>query len=571
MKKKILIVSLIIFIIVLIINFLLFSKISPISATLIENDNSTENLYNKYDINMYTLDYFTSTSGNWLPWNWIDGGKQFLMTSIHEISAGFWYRNIVISSFTGYLIQEIFELDILSNMSSTIGTNMQNIVGVSSTGISPTGLYFNILIFVILILGIYVTYGGLIKAETSKAFRMLVNFCLTFVLTTSFLAYAPKHMENIIDFSRDINKEILSVSNKLILSENNNEISSNNTDTIRNSLFEIQVYQPWLLLQFGTNNINEIENGEQRIDDILNLNDIPLTAALMSDEREKIIKREVEEYNNINMSYQKVNQRFGDVIIISSINSVMSFSIFILLGVMLFSEILLILFLFILPIALLLSLFPNLGGIGKKIIFKCFHQLLIKSVIILIVVLTLSISVMMYTLSSSYNMLMIGFIQIVIYVGMIINLRNIFSIFTLNANESEQTQRRVTRPFQRTGRMVFNTLLLRNIRGLAKGKSSKSNSILQQQYVNNKQTKSNKNPTTNSDNMTASKPSKRDTTTSQNNNRGYQDWKREQHNRNNRSSKRYNEMVSSDTRKSRWRNKRVRTTKIVKEEMIEDD
>ena len=44
----------------------------------------------------------------------------------------------------------------------------------------------------ILVLGVYVAYTGLIKRETTKAIHAIMNFVLVFILSASFIAYAPR-------------------------------------------------------------------------------------------------------------------------------------------------------------------------------------------------------------------------------------------------------------------------------------------------------------------------------------------------------------------------------------------
>ncbi len=64
-------------------------------------------------------------------------------------------------------------------------------------------------LLLILVLGVYVAYTGLIKRETTKAIHAVMNFVLVFILSASFIAYAPDYIKKINDFSSDISNASL--------------------------------------------------------------------------------------------------------------------------------------------------------------------------------------------------------------------------------------------------------------------------------------------------------------------------------------------------------------------------
>lgn len=43
------------------------------AAGLVDDMVSAENLYSKYPLQNYTLDFYVDNSWGWLPWNWLDG------------------------------------------------------------------------------------------------------------------------------------------------------------------------------------------------------------------------------------------------------------------------------------------------------------------------------------------------------------------------------------------------------------------------------------------------------------------------------------------------------------------
>lgn len=570
MKKKFIVISLITFAIILI-AYLLLSPNNSISAVdFVESDGDGKTqIYEKYDITNYQIDYYVDTSWNWLPWNWGEGIAEGISTMTSEVTGFIWTFSRYFSDFTGALISAVFKLEFLSDMSAQIGDNIQTIAGINENGMTTDGLYFKLLIWAITIIGLYITYTGIIKKEVSKAFNALLTFLGVLIISGSFIAYAPKHMENILEFETDINNEILEVGNKILLTDNQT-VTSDNTDVMRNALFEIQIFQPWLLLQYGTNNISDIEDGTQRIDDLLTVEPSADLDGWNSEDREKIVKEEVTKHNNSWMTYGRVRERFANSVVISIVNLFISGSIIILMGMKVFAQVLLIMYLLLLPVALVLSLFPKLESIGKRMIAKCFHQLLVNSLMTLIVIIALSISSMLYSLTATYSFLMIGFIQIVIYVGMVLNIRNIFSIFNLNAGESDTMNRRAMRPIQRSGRMLTNIFFWSKFRRLANRRSGQKNNA----FKPNKQKNNSNVQNSQARNKSSEEGNKKRNNTSNNQNKGNDDKndvrtvkRRNPFSRNNQEQtldEQYrieNEKIREQQKQYTWKNSRAESTR----------
>ena len=82
----------------------------------------------------------------------------------------------------------------------------------------------------------------------------MINFLVVFLLSASFIAYAPNYISKINDFSADISSSALSLGTKIVLPDSNSK-GKDSVDLIKDSLFSIQVKQPWLLLQYGESDI----------------------------------------------------------------------------------------------------------------------------------------------------------------------------------------------------------------------------------------------------------------------------------------------------------------------------
>lgn len=139
-----------------------------------------------------------------LPWNWLDGIGKTAQYAIYLFTNFLWTLNLYISNAVGYLIQQAYDLDFISSAASEIGKNIQLIAGVSASGLDSMGLFPGMMAIVTLLVGVYCTYAGLIKRETTKAFHAALNFVVVFVVSVGLIAYAPSAISGVNEFSSDI-------------------------------------------------------------------------------------------------------------------------------------------------------------------------------------------------------------------------------------------------------------------------------------------------------------------------------------------------------------------------------
>ncbi|HBF1945905.1 TPA: YtxH domain-containing protein [Clostridioides difficile] len=405
---------------------------------LVDDTINAENLYSKYPLSNYQLDFYVDNSWSWLPWNWLDGIGKSVQYGLYCITNFVWTISLYLSNATGYVVQEAYKLDFINDMADSIGKSIQTLAGVTANGFSSSGFYVGFLLLIILVVGLYVAYTGLIKRETSKALHAVINFVVVFVLSASFIAYAPDYIKKINEFSSDISTASLDLGTKIMLPNSDSE-GKDSVDLIRDSLFSIQVEQPWLLLQFGNSNAEEI--GADRVE--------ALVSVSPEDEdgktREEVVKTEIEDNDNNNLTIPQVVNRLGMVFFLLFFNLGITIFVFLLTGMMLFSQILFIIFAMFLHISFLLSMIPSYESMAKQAIVRVFNTIMTRAGITLIVTVAFSISSMFYNISTDYPFFMVAFLQIVCFAGIYMKLGDLMSMFSLNANDSQSMGRRIFR------------------------------------------------------------------------------------------------------------------------------
>ena len=408
------------------------------ASGLVDDTVNADNLYSKYPLSNYQLDFYVDNSWSWLPWNWLDGIGKSVQYGLYCITNFVWTISLYLSNATGYVVQQAYKLDFINDMADSIGKSIQTLAGVTENGFSSSGFYVGFLLIIILIVGVYTAYTGLLKRETSKALHAVINFVVVFIVSASFIAYAPNYIQKINDFSSDISTASLDLGTKIMLPDSQSK-GKDSVDLIRDSLFSIQVEKPWLLLQFGNSDTEEI--GADRVE--------ALVSASPSDEdgetRENVVKTEIEDNDNDNLTIPQVVNRLGMVFFLLIFNLGITIFIFLLTGMMLFSQILFIIYAMFLPVSFLLSMIPTYENMAKQAVVRVFNAIMTRAGITLIVTVAFSISSMFYNISTDYPFFMVAFLQIICFAGIYMKLGELMSMFSLNANDSQQIGRRIFR------------------------------------------------------------------------------------------------------------------------------
>ena len=408
------------------------------ASGLVDDTVNADNLYSKYPLSNYQLDFYVDNSWSWLPWNWLDGIGKSVQYGLYCITNFVWTISLYLSNATGYVVQQAYKLDFINDMADSIGKSIQTLAGVTEHGFSSSGFYVGFLLIIILIVGVYTAYTGLLKRETSKALHAVINFVVVFIVSASFIAYAPNYIQKINDFSSDISTASLDLGTKIMLPDSQSK-GKDSVDLIRDSLFAIQVEKPWLLLQFGNSDTEEI--GADRVE--------ALVSASPSDEdgetRENVVKTEIEDNDNDNLTIPQVVNRLGMVFFLLIFNLGITIFIFLLTGMMLFSQILFIIYAMLLPISFLMSMIPTYENMAKQAVVRVFNAIMTRAGITLIVTVAFSISSMFYNISTDYPFFMVAFLQIICFAGIYMKLGELMNMFSLNANDSQQIGRRIFR------------------------------------------------------------------------------------------------------------------------------
>ena len=456
---------------------------------LIDDTVNSSNNYSKYPVDNYGLDYFVDSKWDWLPWNWGDGIGKSVMFGIYSITNLIWLISVYLANAAGYLVGEAYSLDFISDTTESIGRNIQTLAGINQNGFMSSGFYPGLLLILILIMGIYVTYTGLIKRETTKATSALVSFITIFLLSSSFIAYSTNYISKINDFSSDISGAALNIGSKMIM-PNSTIKGKSSVDAIRDSLFEIQVKQPWMILQYGDSDIEKV--GKDRVKNLESTSPF----ANKGKDRIKIVKEEIDKKNNDNLTITKTVNRLGVAFFIFIFNILISIFVFILTGIMIFSQVLFIVFAIFLPVSFLLSMIPSFNHLMKSTIMRLFNVIMMRAGITLVLTISFSLSAMIYSLTASQPFFIVAFMQIVVFAGIYFKLNDLMGMMALNSTDSQNTGSHVWRRSKQTGTRAIRKIAIGGLalRGLGLTRNENTATKEKEKAKNSKNTDKQDNP-----------------------------------------------------------------------------
>ena len=453
----------------LVIAVLLFTAFCPSAGAvgLVDDTVDAAHEYSRYPLENYQLDFYVDNGWGWLPWNWVDGiGKQ-VMYGLYCITNFIWTINLYLSNASGFLVQEAYGLDFISGAADAIGKNIQTIAGISPSGLSTDGFYAGFLLLIILVVGAYVAYTGIIKRETTKAVRAVLNMVLIFVLSGAVIAYAPDCVKRLNEFSEDVSTASLTVGTKIVMPGAQSS-GGDSVSLIRDSLFSIQVKQPWLLLQFGDTDTEAL--GEDRVESLLSAS----PSENNGEDRENVVKSEIEDNGNTNLTVTKTVNRLGTVFFLFLFNIGISVFVFLLTGMMIFSQVLFIIYVMFLPVSFVLSMVPTFEGSSRRAVIKLFNTILARAGITLVITVAFSVSTMLYQIADRYPFFIIAFLQVVLFAGTYFKLGDLLSLFSLRDDGTRSMGRHIAR---RPGMFLYHQLhrLNRSVQSVAsKGKTGSS-------------------------------------------------------------------------------------------------
>jgi hypothetical protein len=421
-KKGFIVVATIILSLFFIGSFTIVANASPFIVDSVTEGKIFE--YNRYPLENYSLDFYYDAGSAFLPWNWGDNALKVLGTAINMITNVLLSLTNLLCYFVGFIVEQAFSLDFITDILNKIKPMIQSVIGFNENGLMSNGILSGFIMLLITILGCYLVYVGLLKREVTKAVSSILIFITVMFGMVGYSLFADRYLIKLNDFSKEVSSSMLNIGNNIGVIEGDPVSNETVVAGIRDRLFQIQIQKPYLLLQYGTSDIKEInESDPERVSSILKYNND-------TKEREEAVKKEVQNGNK-NMGISGLWSRLGNVILMLILNVLFSIAILMFAGAMLYYQLLFLFYAIVLPINFLVGLVPNFSNNGVKGITNLLGSVLKRQGLCLIVSLVFTVSNFIYyvTDESKYGFLFIFCIQLLLFGVACMKSHEVLSLF----------------------------------------------------------------------------------------------------------------------------------------------
>ncbi|HDJ3668554.1 TPA: hypothetical protein PQB63_002613, partial [Staphylococcus aureus] len=314
--------------------------------------------------------------------DWNPFGKDEVAETVNNVTNFFFEINKLIVSITDYGIENLYQLDVLDDFADKIGQFVGDIYQKLLSNIVMT-------LFIIICLNAFIIYS--VKGNMAEALkRGFLIFCLI-GFGVGVLANASFIIKGTNNVGKGLNNVIMNSTSAI---NGNVDYTNENSgiNKIRNQYFDITLYKPYLIMNYGTVNEDAIKKKDnKRIDDIL---DIKVKDKDSESKRNKEVEEEIKKHNNYAMKQSRVFAQLGIAMFTLIITiSVSVIFLAISFAKVIFSAFALFLFLF-LVFSWLLSFLPNLElSVFKALARTLGYIILSTCVSFLFVVIGLSIDI----------------------------------------------------------------------------------------------------------------------------------------------------------------------------------
>ena len=373
-------------------------------------------LYQKYPLLNYELDfkYYTSDGIGGAVGDTVEAP---INATLFAILSMLWFFSLGIYQIGAFLIGQAYEFDFLSQVIGKLGDSISKLLGVTKNGFAKEGFFPSLLIFTILIMGAYVLIMGIYKRKFSQAYSMVINYVLVFVMVVVFALGGETYTKQIHEVSNSVNESVLELGQNLVTSGSGKK-EGTPSERVKDILFQIQVRNPWIMLQFGEPQLDE--NLVKRAKELEKVNPYK-----DEDKREDLVKKEVDEEGNRYLSGDKLPERMGMALIFLLVNIGITFFVSVLAVLLILAQVLFVFFSLFLPINFIVGLLPGKSQVAYRGIISVFSYMFLQIGVSFILMITFSSSQLIFDLSSKTPLFFTMILQLVLFIGVYMNLGSI--------------------------------------------------------------------------------------------------------------------------------------------------
>lgn len=325
--------------------------------------------------------------------------------------------NMLFSTSIIYMIEFSFDINIVDTIITQISDAIRGVTGISGGTTGSGGLFGGTLIqIVLLIAGIYALYIVIVKRQMINGFQEIGKTILT-------LAIAILIFTNYESYLIGMNKVSNEISDLIV-----NGMASDEEQTIKDTLWTMFVDNPYLYLQYGTNDIDKI--GYDRINTLLQMQD--------GEERyEYVLMTEIAQYDNRLLVNTSVVDKLAFTPFYIGMNFLMAVPIGVVALMFIAAQFWYVIIAMLAPFFLFISILPMFFGVLKRYLLELVLPLGVKIALSFLILMIFSLTSVLYGLHSFMfgenngfmDYIGMGIIQTILYSTLFLLRKRIMNIF----------------------------------------------------------------------------------------------------------------------------------------------
>lgn len=320
---------------------------------------------------------------------------------------------------TGTLIAILdfsMEFDVVELIITEVSSHIVKITGFTGLGFNG-GIFGMFLTTIFLIVALYMLYVFVVKRAFLQSFSELGKTIIVLVVAMAIFSNYTSFLIGANNIANEATKNVLT---------SVNTVSQNNS--VNDTLWTMFVDRPYLTLQYGTYNIEEI--GQSRVESILKT---PYGEARQN----KVLIDEVAKNNNELMVSSSILERLAFTMFYSGVNFIVAIPIGILAIVLITLQLWYVAIAVIAPFALLIALLPTSFGVMKRYFVELAIPLGLKVFFAAFTVIILFLSEILYGISATnfadkglLGFIVVGLIQALVFFVIFLLRKRIMNIFS---------------------------------------------------------------------------------------------------------------------------------------------
>lgn len=355
--------------IVILLLFLLFIPMSVHADTEAEvTPKSVEQGGIELDSQRFPYEHYepiTDTSGDWNPFT-----SEGIEQALNALAGMLFGITKSLATLIDVALDNLYSVNIIEALSSKIDN-------ISSSLWESLKDNFGAVLIVIAAIQIFAYYVG--QRNSSKAGSATFKLMAVVMLAFIWFSNSSFFLNTLNSISNEVQGVVMSAGTFITDEEveEGKELEGSQA-LMRNRSFELLVYKPYLQMNYGTTNeeniLGESEEGSNRINDLLALKENEEGLK----EREKIAKKEVDELDNMAMSSSNIGSKAGIAVFSIFLAILLGAPLIIISMVNLILQIVALIIAVVLPISFIISFLPSFSNSGVYTLGKLVGVFLMK-------------------------------------------------------------------------------------------------------------------------------------------------------------------------------------------------